>query len=232
MAELEAATELFDLFGETGFCTICQDDLAEGERVRAIRACQHLFHSRCLDPWLISKGDCPLCRTSVRRAADPAVVADASQTIQTLYSTLQGAQVPQGGHSVLQRILTQLEQLIDSTGSTAAVPPTPPNTTERMVLSYCIAHGMIKKFRSAAMFDAHKQAIRTYLGSFTLEGLRPLPIECDTFAALCRSRLTYKAELMTRLGLDEHAVLNAQPIREMKVRLSGVGAPLPDYWRA
>lgn len=232
MAELEAATELFDLFGETGFCTICQDDLAEGERVRAIRACQHLFHSRCLDPWLISKGDCPLCRTSVRRTTDTAVIADASQTIQTLYSTLQGAQVPQGGASVLQRILTHIEQLIDRTGHTAAVPPTPPNTTERMVLSYCIAHGMIKKFRSAAMFDAHKQAIRTYLGSFTLEGLRPLPIECDTFAALCRSRLTYKAELMTRLGLDEHAVLNAQPIREMKVRLSGVGAPLADYWRA
>jgi hypothetical protein len=60
-----ATTELFDLFGETGLCTICQEDLHEGDRVRTIAKCQHLFHARCLDPWLVRKPECPLCRTEL-----------------------------------------------------------------------------------------------------------------------------------------------------------------------
>jgi hypothetical protein len=59
------STELFDLFGETGYCTICQDNLAEGERVRAVSVCQHLFHAKCLDAWFAQKGECPLCRIAV-----------------------------------------------------------------------------------------------------------------------------------------------------------------------
>jgi len=231
MTELEGATELFDLFGETGYCTICQDDLAEGERVRAIRACQHLFHSACLDPWLVSKGDCPLCRVRVRpAAASPEVIQDASQTIRGLYSTMQQTGTPPAANSVLSRILTQLETLLTQT--TPVAPPAPA-TTDRMLLAYCIAHGIIKRYRTAALFDAHKQTIRGLLGSFTLEGLRPLPIECDTFAALCRSRLTYKHELMRRLELGESAVLNAPQILEIRQRLAAAQEPLVrDHWRA
>lgn len=59
------ATELFDLFGESGYCTICQEDLKEGDRTRAVVACQHLFHAKCLDPWLLQKPECPLCRTAI-----------------------------------------------------------------------------------------------------------------------------------------------------------------------
>ena len=66
------ATELFDLFGEVGYCTICQDDLIEGERIRAINACQHMFHAKCLDEWFRRKLECPLCRVGIE-TLDPVI---------------------------------------------------------------------------------------------------------------------------------------------------------------
>ena len=84
------STELFDLFGETGYCTICQDDLAEGERVRAVTECQHLFHAKCLDAWLVQKAECPLCRVVVSvETAVPAVPA----TVQTTRAEEIAAQI-------------------------------------------------------------------------------------------------------------------------------------------
>ena len=68
MADVDG-TELFDLFGETGFCTVCQANLEEGERIRAIEKCQHLFHADCLDPWLRTQNTCPLCRVEINQQA-------------------------------------------------------------------------------------------------------------------------------------------------------------------
>lgn len=62
---LEENTELFDLFGEEGFCTVCQTNLTQGERVRAIQKCQHLYHADCLEPWLRTHTTCPVCRVDV-----------------------------------------------------------------------------------------------------------------------------------------------------------------------
>jgi hypothetical protein len=62
---LEENTELFDLFGEEGFCTICQMNLADGERIRGINKCQHLYHAECLEPWLRNHSTCPICRVDV-----------------------------------------------------------------------------------------------------------------------------------------------------------------------
>jgi hypothetical protein len=60
-----SGTELYDLFGESGFCTVCQEELKEGERVRTIQKCQHLFHASCLEPWLADNTTCPVCRTPI-----------------------------------------------------------------------------------------------------------------------------------------------------------------------
>jgi Ring finger domain len=67
---LEEETEMFDLFGEEGFCSICQDDLKEGDRIRTLRQCQHLFHAACLDPWITQHGSCPMCRTKLESASE------------------------------------------------------------------------------------------------------------------------------------------------------------------
>lgn len=34
----------------------------EGQNVIAIQSCQHIFHDRCIMPWIIENGSCPTCR--------------------------------------------------------------------------------------------------------------------------------------------------------------------------
>ena len=42
-------------------CTICLEDLADGERVR-LDACVHEFHAECILGWSRSEPSCPVCR--------------------------------------------------------------------------------------------------------------------------------------------------------------------------
>lgn len=44
-------------------CSICQEALGEGTR---LRACNHVFHDQCIDQWLQLNTRCPVCRHDVR----------------------------------------------------------------------------------------------------------------------------------------------------------------------
>ena len=46
-------------------CTICRDELSEGEEV-VILKCGHPFHLDCIKPWLQSHSDCPSCREPIK----------------------------------------------------------------------------------------------------------------------------------------------------------------------
>ncbi|XP_027368586.1 NEP1-interacting protein-like 1 [Abrus precatorius] len=46
-------------------CSICFQDFEEGELVRILPKCGHLFHLECIDKWLVQQGSCPMCRTYV-----------------------------------------------------------------------------------------------------------------------------------------------------------------------
>ncbi|KAK7291810.1 hypothetical protein RIF29_07252 [Crotalaria pallida] len=46
-------------------CSVCLSDLEEGEEVRKLPRCKHSFHVQCIDMWLHSHFDCPVCRTPV-----------------------------------------------------------------------------------------------------------------------------------------------------------------------
>lgn len=59
---METITEIFDLFGEDVFCSICQEDCVEGQRIRSFFLCKHSFHLKCIDTWLKDKDCCPTCR--------------------------------------------------------------------------------------------------------------------------------------------------------------------------
>ncbi|KAL3648064.1 hypothetical protein CASFOL_009032 [Castilleja foliolosa] len=51
-------------------CAVCLSEFEEGETGRVMPNCNHSFHVECIDMWLRSHCDCPLCRTRVR-ASDP-----------------------------------------------------------------------------------------------------------------------------------------------------------------
>ncbi|PIN08178.1 hypothetical protein CDL12_19248 [Handroanthus impetiginosus] len=46
-------------------CAICLHDLKDGESVRSLPICKHLFHLHCIDEWLARQGTCPICRNDV-----------------------------------------------------------------------------------------------------------------------------------------------------------------------
>jgi len=47
-------------------CSICIDDLQQGEELILLQHCGHFFHPQCIGPWLTKKrANCPLCQMSV-----------------------------------------------------------------------------------------------------------------------------------------------------------------------
>ncbi|CAA0806664.1 RING-H2 finger protein ATL16 [Striga hermonthica] len=46
-------------------CAVCLSEFQEEEKLRLIPNCAHVFHVDCIDVWLQSNANCPLCRTSV-----------------------------------------------------------------------------------------------------------------------------------------------------------------------
>ncbi|KAF7021765.1 hypothetical protein CFC21_034659 [Triticum aestivum] len=50
-------------------CAVCLRVVDEGETVRQLPSCKHLFHQECVDVWLLSNASCPVCRGKVERAA-------------------------------------------------------------------------------------------------------------------------------------------------------------------
>jgi hypothetical protein len=46
-------------------CAVCLSVFEEGEEVRTLPRCKHSFHAPCIDMWLYSHSDCPLCRAPV-----------------------------------------------------------------------------------------------------------------------------------------------------------------------
>jgi hypothetical protein len=59
------ATEAYS--GENTMCTICQENVAEGTR---LRSCRHCFHSACIEEWFAQSVFCPVCRHDVREGSE------------------------------------------------------------------------------------------------------------------------------------------------------------------
>lgn len=50
-------------------CTVCLGEFKDGETVKLLPRCTHPFHASCVDTWLRSHVNCPLCRAPVLVAA-------------------------------------------------------------------------------------------------------------------------------------------------------------------
>ncbi|KAI6698275.1 hypothetical protein NL676_018394 [Syzygium grande] len=57
-----------------GECPVCLSTLSEGEEIKRLSVCRHAFHTACIDTWLESQSNCPVCRASVpvKRLNNPA----------------------------------------------------------------------------------------------------------------------------------------------------------------
>ncbi|PIN03322.1 hypothetical protein CDL12_24162 [Handroanthus impetiginosus] len=51
--------------GSNEQCPVCLSVFAEGEEIRQLNVCQHAFHAECIDMWLYSHSNCPVCRAAV-----------------------------------------------------------------------------------------------------------------------------------------------------------------------
>jgi hypothetical protein len=53
-------------------CSVCQDEYTEGQAIRSITYCNHMFHKSCIDQWFEQNVHCPVCRFDIRQTPNPA----------------------------------------------------------------------------------------------------------------------------------------------------------------
>ncbi|XP_052171933.1 RING-H2 finger protein ATL33 [Diospyros lotus] len=67
-----------------GECPVCLSAFLDGEAISQVEVCKHLFHVMCIDMWLSSHHNCPVCRALIlakppRRRPVPGGEADLRQ---------------------------------------------------------------------------------------------------------------------------------------------------------
>lgn len=61
-------------------CSVCLDDFEDGETVKQLHPCNHLFHEECIKPWLTQRsGNCPLCKVACMPVIEEAESSDNDQ---------------------------------------------------------------------------------------------------------------------------------------------------------
>lgn len=57
---------LSDLDSQHRECSICLAEFEDGDPVRSLQGCGHVFHKSCIDLWLVRQPDCPLCKRHMK----------------------------------------------------------------------------------------------------------------------------------------------------------------------
>ncbi|CAI8585084.1 unnamed protein product [Vicia faba] len=62
--KFNSSDKIMKLYNES-CCLICFQDFENGELVRILPKCCHIYHLECIDKWLVQQGSCPICRTYI-----------------------------------------------------------------------------------------------------------------------------------------------------------------------
>ncbi|XP_062027130.1 RING-H2 finger protein ATL52-like [Rosa rugosa] len=85
-------------------CAVCLSEFEEDESLRLLPKCNHAFHLPCIDTWLKSHSNCPLCRASVvstnapTHQLPPVVIETPPSSSNEDENVIMGAQVAETGH--------------------------------------------------------------------------------------------------------------------------------------
>lgn len=71
-------------------CAVCLVEFQENEALRLLPKCSHAFHINCIDVWLRSHANCPLCRANIVYVESPFVPAMASRIRPSLEHGMAG----------------------------------------------------------------------------------------------------------------------------------------------
>ncbi|KAE8772804.1 RING-H2 finger protein ATL44-like [Hordeum vulgare] len=61
-------------------CAVCLSELVDGDTVRQLPNCGHVFHVECVDAWLRTRTSCPLCRAEAEQSQGKAEAAAQSSS--------------------------------------------------------------------------------------------------------------------------------------------------------
>jgi E3 ubiquitin-protein ligase ATL41 len=96
----------------TDECTICLGAVQDGEVVRALPACGHVFHVPCVDTWLASSSSCPVCRAEVE-PPPPTAVGSArfvQEKVQDAVKQEAGSSTPDRGIGACASLIKMLSR--------------------------------------------------------------------------------------------------------------------------
>ncbi|XP_021596851.1 RING-H2 finger protein ATL51 [Manihot esculenta] len=79
--------------GSDSECAVCLSVFEEGEEIRKLPGCNHSFHAPCIDMWLYSHSDCPLCRSRVAASYSFCRRHSAASTLENSQENLLGGNV-------------------------------------------------------------------------------------------------------------------------------------------
>ncbi|KAL5701946.1 RING-type E3 ubiquitin transferase [Ranunculus cassubicifolius] len=109
-------------------CAVCLNEFQEEEKLRVLPNCTHVFHIDCIDTWLQSNANCPLCRSSISISPilPPPISPHQDQTVITVEQDFLVIEVSNG---------EDIQQPIHQDISTPRLPSSSPRKSEQKIVS-------------------------------------------------------------------------------------------------
>ncbi|RCV43965.1 hypothetical protein SEVIR_9G339700v4 [Setaria viridis] len=100
-------------------CPICLEPFGDGDGVRVVPACGHLYHAPCIDRWLDMRNSCPVCRCAVASLYDAGRARDAV-AVAVARDGADDDDDDDDQEAVLERVVAMIEAIRDEQREEAA----------------------------------------------------------------------------------------------------------------